>query len=233
MKSNQRKFAGAFAIAVLLAFAGVAHAQDSDTTSTETGQSPMMNQGQTGGYCQPGCVVGPTSGQGAMMMPGMMMNPGMMVQPMMMPGMMYQMPMMGGAMMMDPRMMGQGMMGQSVMGQGMMPMMGGGMMMDPHMMGQGMMGQGTMNQMPMMGGGMMGQGQTPMMGAVKAEPLTPDGVRLHLERHLAMTGLPNLMLGSVEAQDDDTFVAEIVTKDGTLVQRLSIDRLTGAMTPLE
>jgi hypothetical protein len=90
-----------------------------------------------------------------------------------------------------------------------------------------------MNQMPMMGGGMMGQGQTPMMGAVKAEPLTPEGVRSYLEHHLAMTGLPNLMLGSIEEQDNDTFVAEIVTKDGTLVQRLSIDRLTGAMTPLE
>ena len=100
------------------------------------------------------------------------------------------------------------------------------------MMGQGMMGQGMMNQ-GAMGQGMMNQGATPMMGMAAAAPLDADHVRPHLEQHLAMMGLPNLMLGSIEAEDDDTLVAEIVTRDGTLVQRLAIDRHSGAVTPLE
>jgi hypothetical protein len=140
---------------------------------------------------------------------------------MMMPGMMNQMPMMGQGMM------GQGqmpMMGQGMMGQGQMPMMGG-MMMDPGMMGQGMMGQG---QMPMMGSGMMGQGD-----AYLVHDLSGEDVRHVLEHRLTRIGMPNLTVGNVEEQDADTVLAEIVTKDGTLVQRLSVDRHTGAMTPLE
>ena len=125
-----------------------------------------------------------------------------------------------------------GMMGQGMMPMSMSPGMMGQPMMMPMMMAPGMMGQGMMGQ-GMMGQGMMNQGATPMMGMAAAAPLDADHVRPHLEQHLAMMGFPNLMLGSIEAEDDDTLVAEIVTRDGTLVQRLAIDRHSGAVTPLE
>lgn len=48
---------------------------------------------------------------------------------------------------------------------------------------------------------------------------------------LAWQGNPNLRVGDVEETDDDTIVAEIVTQDGTLVQRLRVDRHTGWMQP--
>ena len=196
---------GAVTGAALLASAEIVQAQDAaDAETPAAGMGAQSNMQ----YCVPGCVVGPMAGDD--------MHHGMMGQ-----GMMGQ-----GAM---PMMMAPGM-----MNQGMMPMMGYGMM------GQGsmpmMMAPGTMNQgmMPMMmAPGMMGQGATPMMGMAAAAPLDADHVRPHLEQHLAMMGLPNLMLGSIEAEDDDTLVAEIVTRDGTLVQRLAIDRHSGAVTPLE
>ncbi len=37
-----------------------------------------------------------------------------------------------------------------------------------------------------------------------------------------------LKRGKVEAKDDDTIIAEIVTVDDSLVQRLAIDRDTGS-----
>ena len=42
---------------------------------------------------------------------------------------------------------------------------------------------------------------------------------------------PNLKLGSVEASDEDTVVAEIVTQEGSLVQTLAVDRHSGMMRP--
>ena len=224
MKRVQKALVGAVTGAALLASASFTQAQDAADTNSSAigaGAQPTMQ------YCMPGCVVGPMTDADmhyGMMGQGMM-GPTMM--PMMAPGMMSQGAM---PMMMAPGMMGQGtmpmMMAPGMMGQGAMPMM----------MAPGMMGQGAMPMMMMapgtMGQGMMGQGTTPMMGA---EPMSlePDQVRPHLEQHLAMMGLPNLVLGSVEAQDDDTLVAEIVTRDGMLVQRLAIDRHTGAVVPLE
>lgn len=178
-------------------------------------------------------------GQGPMMMaPGMMqgnpgwpgqqgwgMGPGMMGCPMgymgMGPGMMGWCPM--GYMGMGPGMMGPGMMGPGMMGPGMMGpgMMGPGMM-GPGMMGQGMMGQG-------MGRGMMmGPGWGPMPHALPSD-LSVEQVRHMLGHQLAWQGNPNLRLGTVEETDADTITAEIVTRNGELVQRLSIDRHTGAM----
>ena len=225
---------GAVTGAALLASAGIVQAQDAADAETPAADMGAQSNMQ---YCVPGCVVGPMAGDD---MHHGMMGQGMMGQgamPMMMaPGMMNQgmMPMMGYGMM------GQGsmpmMMAPGMMNQGMMPMMGYGMtgqgMMMPMMMAPGMMGQGMMNQ-GAMGQGMMNQGATPMMGMAAAAPLDADHVRPHLEQHLAMMGLPNLMLGSIEAEDDDTLVAEIVTRDGTLVQRLAVDRHSGAVTPLE
>jgi hypothetical protein len=203
MKRVRKCLFGAVTGAALLASAGITQAQD----ATDTAMPPAgMGAQSTMQYCVPGCVVGPMAGDD--MHHGM--GQGMM--PMTMPhGMM-------GQPMMMPMMMAPGMMGQPMM----MPMMP--MMMAPGMTGQGMMGQGMMNQ------GMMNQGA--MMAGAGAS-FDPDNVRPHLEHRLTMMGLPNLMLGSIEEQDDDTLVAEIVTRDGTLVQRLAIDRHNGALTPLE
>ncbi|MEQ8664874.1 MAG: hypothetical protein RIC16_04035 [Rhodospirillales bacterium] len=132
-------------------------------------------------------------------------------------------------------MMGQGQM--PMMGQGHMPMMGQGQM---PMMGQGhmpMMGQG---QMPMMGQGqmpMMGQGHMPMMehgaGTGMYAPLRRDlsaeEVEHMIGHRLEWQGNPNLKMGPVVERDEDTIVADIVTQDGSLVQRLEVDRHTGRM----
>lgn len=171
-------------------------------------------------------------GQG--MGPGMMgqgMGPGMMGQGLA-PGVMGQ----GMGPMMGPCPYGQGMMGPGMMGQGMGPgMMGHGM--GPGMMGQGM-GPGMMGQG--MGPGVMGQGMAPGMmgqgmgpGPMMALPqdLSVENVRHMLEHRLAWQGNPNLKLGEVEEKDEDTIEAEIVTQDGSLVQRLEVDRHTGWMRP--
>lgn len=153
--------------------------------------------------------------------------------------------------------MGQGM-GPDMMGQqGQMPMMGHGMMGQSHgmmgqghaMMGQGhaMMGQGQgmgpmmgqQGQMPMMGRGMMGpgygmgQGMGPGMMQPLRQDLTAADVQHMMEHRLAWQGNPNLKVGTVEEKDDDTIVAEIVTQDGSLVQRLEVDRHTGWMQPAQ
>lgn len=97
--------------------------------------------------------------------------------------------------------------------------------------GPGMMGQG------MMGPGMMGQGQMPMMGQGQMEPLPRDlsvaDVRHILELRLDRQGNPNLRLGNLEEKDGHTVIADIVTQDGSLVQRLEIDRHTGLTRPTQ
>ena len=115
----------------------------------------------------------------------------------------------------DGGMMGHGMMGPGMMGPGMMgPGWGGpGMMMGPGM-GYGMMGQGA----PCWGSG----------GQQAALDLKPDDVRQRLERQLAWMGNPRLQVGKVAEADANTITAEIVTKEGTLVDRFAIDRATGA-----
>lgn len=167
-------------------------------------------------------------GHGPMMMdPGMMqggsgwsgpqgwgMGPGMMGCPM--GGGSWGPGAMGHGMMMGPGTMGPGMMGQG---------MGRGMMMGPGMMGPGMMDQG-------MGRGMMmGRGMQGAMPRALPSDLSADQVRHMLGHELAWQGNPNLKLGTVEETDDDTITAEIVTQNGGLVQRLVVDRHTGAMQP--
>lgn len=114
-------------------------------------------------------------------------------------------------------------------GQGQMPMMGG----------QGMMGQGHHGQMPMMSGrGMMGH--MPMMGGYghgQMEPLrrdlTTDEVKHMMEHRVAWAGNPNLKVGKTTEKDADTIQVEIVTKDGSLVQRIEVDRHTGRMQTVQ
>lgn len=156
------------------------------------------------------------------------------------PGMMgYGCPMapgygMQGQQMMGPGMMGPGMQGQGMMGYGMMgPGMQGQGMMGPGM-GYGMMGPGYDNDqdaMPM-GPGMRGQGMGQGMGPGMQQPqrdLSADDVKRAMERQLAWQGNPHLKLGKVEEKDGDTIVAEVVTQDGSLVERYEVDRHTGGM----
>lgn len=64
----------------------------------------------------------------------------------------------------------------------------------------------------------------------------PDGptvksVRLLLEYRLLVAGNPRLAVGKV-ADAGDGIVAEVVTADGSLVERYSIDKKSGAWTPV-
>ncbi len=155
----------------------------------------MIGAGMTGGYCPPGCLVGPTTGG-----PGMTMSHGMTMDHGMMGG--GTMPMLSGLMFESP------------IHQGALPGMS-----------PGLMAQGTMPSMAVLT-------MVPTMAPQRERLLTVDDVRPVLEHHIAMMGLPNLGLGTVEEQDDDTIVAEIVLQDGTLVQRLAIDRQRGTLEAL-
>ena len=124
-----------------------------------------------------------------------------------------------GGMMQGGQMMG----GQTQPGQ----MMGG--QMSPGMMqgGQGgMMGHGMM-------GGMMQGGQGGMMGhgfgdrVVPSTHLSTDDVRHFLEHRLARRGNKRLKVGEVKEEGKDSIVADIVTVDDSLVERLKVDRHTG------
>ena len=170
------------------------------------GPGYMMGRGGYGGGPGYGYMMGPGYGRGYMMGPGAMPGGGYGG-----PGYGYMMgrgygPGMGG-----PGY--QGYMGPGMQGQGMQ---------GPGMQGQGMQGQG-------MGPGMMnGQGQSQGQPALSTEEVT----RM-MEQRLAWMGNPNVKLGKVEAKDDDTIIAEIVTKDGSLVQKLAINRHTGWMQPAD
>jgi hypothetical protein len=200
------------------------------------GQGMMMGHGQ-------GIMRG--HGQG-MMMPGttgwdhgMMMGHGMMGH--------------GQGMMMGHGMMGHGqgmMMGRGMMGHGQ------GMMMGHGMMGHGMSGMGTPHGTAMMPGrmmhhgmmhpGMMGQGAmgqpyrshgtiAPRHGWPIPAPrdLTDDDVRQWLDKGLDWLGNARLKVGQVTETDGATITAEIVTLDDSLVQRLAVDRRSGAVRQVE
>ncbi len=140
----------------------------------------------------------------------------------------------GQGMRMDPGMhygngMGQGMMMGPGMGRG--HGQGQGMMMGPgmgrgHGQGQGMMmGPGT--------GRGMGPGLVYGWPAAGEQDLSVEDARGWLERKLAWHGNPRLKLGEVLEVDEDTIVAEIVTKDGSLVQKFAIDRRSGVLRQLD
>ena len=66
-----------------------------------------------------------------------------------------------------------------------------------------------------------------------AEGITVERARTILEGVLAWHGNPRLKLGTVEEQNEDTIVAEILTVDDLLVQRLAIDRATGTFRRID
>lgn len=146
------------------------------------------------------------------------------------PGPSMMMPMMSQGM--PDRMAGQ----EMVANMTMCPLMAHMMAMHPAMVA---MMSGSMDAMARQG---MGPGQDPramMMGAGPADPaavvvtpiqhLSPDDVRHFLEHRLERQGNNRLKVGDVKEADEDTIVADIVTVDGSLVDRLSVDRHAGTM----
>ncbi len=63
--------------------------------------------------------------------------------------------------------------------------------------------------------------------------LSTDNVKNYFERWLAWQGNPRLKVGDVKERDADTIVADIVTKDNSLVQRFVVNRRNGYFQPLE
>jgi hypothetical protein len=150
-------------------------------------------------------------------MPGMgMMTPEMMQ---MMQRMMSQGAMTG---MMMGEMAGQGTPeGGAVPGMaGQMPMAG---MMACPMMRMMMNGQAGMGMPGMMGG------QGILLGTPHGTPeeMTEDRVRALLEQQLTNLGNPRLRLGEIGTAPDGSITAEIVTVDGSLVQKLAFNRYPG------
>lgn len=78
-----------------------------------------------------------------------------------------------------------------------------------------------------------------MMGWWRQEAAAPDVsvdvVRRFLERRLAWQGYKRLKVGDVKQnkKDKNIIVADIVTKDGALVQRYEVDRRTGLWKALD
>ncbi len=94
------------------------------------------------------------------------------------------------------------------------------------MTGQGMMGR-SMGGQGMMGRGIMESGFGHRI--VPAQDLSVDDVRHYLEDRLAVHGNERLKVGDVKRADDGTIVADIVTVDGSLVERFNVNRHTGAL----
>jgi hypothetical protein len=106
------------------------------------------------------------------------------------------------------------------MGGGMMcPMMRSGMM-QGGMTGSGMMGMGGMDAAS---GGIFGSRVTPMMN------LSVEDVRAYLSSRLERLNNKRLKIGDINSAEG-TITADIVTVDNSLVQRLKVDRHSGAIT---
>ena len=115
----------------------------------------------------------------------------------------------------------------------MMGPMGYGGMMGP--MGHGGMGPGWGGRFGHMGRGMMGYGpgpheDCPMVRAAVGKELSVEDVTEILEHRLDMWGNDRLKLGPVTEQGEDAIAGEIVTKDGSLVERLVFDRRSGRVS---
>lgn len=163
----------------------------------------------------------------------------------------------GGQQMMGSQMMGPDMMRMmNGMMQGMaQPGLGDGptvILMVPVPMMEGGMMPGGMTEGGMMGGMMSGDMIRPDAGGVQnrmagimqpgsglaaltagvvlpARHLSAEDVSHHLEHRLKQAGNPRLQIGDVSETDVDTVTAEIVTTDGSLVERLQVDRHSGVI----
>jgi hypothetical protein len=108
-----------------------------------------------------------------------------------------------------------GMMGHDVQGGMMCPMMGG--MMQGHMMGSGMTGMGPGGM-----GALFGSRVVPTLN------LSVDDVRGYLTGQLDRLGNKRLKIGNINA-DGGFITADIATVDNSLVQRMKVNRNTGAI----
>jgi hypothetical protein len=86
-----------------------------------------------------------------------------------------------------------------------------------------------------MGPGMMGRGHGHMYDEPRGhyyrpprEPLKKEDVKTRIENMLEYSRNPNLKVGKIEDKGN-YFEAEITTKDGSLVDRLLVDKETGRM----
>lgn len=124
---------------------------------------------------------------------------------------------------------GYGMMGGGMMGPGFGMGPGRGYGMGPGAGYGGMMGPGLHHGFGQGAG--FGFGPCAQAAAADGEAVDVNDVTARMEHWLSMQGNDRLKLGKVEAVDDDTITAEIVTVDGSLVQKLTIDRDTGWTRP--
>ncbi len=69
-------------------------------------------------------------------------------------------------------------------------------------------------------------------GQVRAQPLSAAEVETLMKARLIRHANPNLKVGEIRAAGDDAILADIVTKDGSLVQRFRFDTRTGWSHPL-
>jgi len=114
--------------------------------------------------------------------------------------------------------------------------MGLGMMGPGYGRGPGMMGPGQgMGPGYGMGPGMMGPGYGPQYGPPHGPPYQQprepmkekDAVQI-VENYLRATRNPNLKLGKI-IEKDTYFEAEILTKEGSLADKLAVDKSSGWM----
>jgi hypothetical protein len=148
--------------------------------------------------------------------------------------------------MMTPEMM---QMMMRMMGEGGMPGMMGGMrggpmaegMPGPGMMGPGMTGMDGMPMGPMtmhgpqgqMGGATLGHGALYGMPHGATTEMTPARVEAFLLHILERHNNPRLRIGEITESEDGSIIAEIVTVDGSLVQRLSFNRYPGLFRQID
>jgi len=96
----------------------------------------------------------------------------------------------------------------------------------------GRMGRGMMHQGPGMmheGRGMhhgWSRGQCPRSKTQQMAPMGQDEARTLMKNYV--TANPNLKIGEIK-EKDDVYVGEIVTRDGSLVEKLVVDKKTGWM----
>jgi len=88
-------------------------------------------------------------------------------------------------------------------------------------------GRGRMGGGP--GGGLGGGMGWMMRGDLN---LTAEKVKDIFEGRIAMHGNDNVKVGEVKAADDGNFTVTIVTKDGSLVQTMTVNKDTGRPTPV-
>lgn len=100
-------------------------------------------------------------------------------------------------------------------------------------MGSGMRGMDGMQGAT--GGGMGGLGPDALYGMPGGAPMemTPARVRDILAQMLERHGNPRLAIGEITEAADGSIVAEIVTRDGSLVQRLAFNRYPGLFRQID